>query len=78
MPASDPASILNQNRTDLGIPNRFNPKESDSRLEEAVTAFGDALAVFEAAGAEHYVTIAQTNLAQTQVLIASRQANAGT
>ena len=30
MPASDPASILNQNRTDLGIPNRFNPKESDS------------------------------------------------
>src|ERR1700731_980073 len=30
MLASDPASILNQNRTDLGIPNRFNPKESDS------------------------------------------------
>jgi hypothetical protein len=30
MLASDPAGILNQNRTDLGIPNRFNPKESDS------------------------------------------------
>ena len=31
MLASDPASILNQNYPDLGIPNRFNPKESDSK-----------------------------------------------
>jgi hypothetical protein len=30
MLASDPVSILNQNRPDLGIPNRSNPKESDS------------------------------------------------
>jgi len=32
MLASSPASILNQNLTDLGIPNRFNPSESDSRV----------------------------------------------
>jgi hypothetical protein len=30
MLASNPASILNQNSRDLGIPNRFNPAESDS------------------------------------------------
>src|ERR1700724_1614193 len=38
MLASDPASILNQNRTDLGIPNRFNPKESDSRTHPQQTS----------------------------------------
>jgi hypothetical protein len=32
MLASNPASILNQNPADLGILNRFNPNESDSRL----------------------------------------------
>jgi hypothetical protein len=31
MLASNPASTLNQNRTDLGIPNRFNSSESDSK-----------------------------------------------
>ncbi len=31
MLASDPASILNQNRPDLGIPNQFNPEELNSQ-----------------------------------------------
>src|SRR3984957_3293668 len=31
--ASPPASILNQNYRDLGIPNRFRPKRSCSRLQ---------------------------------------------
>jgi hypothetical protein len=37
MLASNPASILNQNPADLGIPNRFNPYESDSSLLLSVT-----------------------------------------
>jgi hypothetical protein len=32
MLASSPASILNQNSPDLGIPYRFNPDESDSSV----------------------------------------------
>ena len=40
MLASDPASILNQNYPDLGIPNRFNPKESDSRILMEHDLFG--------------------------------------
>jgi hypothetical protein len=32
MLASIPASTLNQNRTDLGIPNRFRPKRSCSSV----------------------------------------------
>ena len=36
MLASGPDSILNQNRSDLGIPNRFNPKESDSSFFFAI------------------------------------------
>lgn len=31
MLASNPASILNQNPLDSGIPNRFSPDESDSK-----------------------------------------------
>jgi hypothetical protein len=49
MLASNPASILNQNRNDLGIPNRFNPEESDSRITgirswtSATQAFGSVM-----------------------------------
>jgi len=32
MLASNPARILNQNTADLGIPNRFRPKQSCSKL----------------------------------------------
>ncbi|SDR44529.1 hypothetical protein SAMN05519103_03228 [Rhizobiales bacterium GAS113] len=32
MLASTPASILNQNKLDLGIPNRFSANESDSMV----------------------------------------------
>jgi hypothetical protein len=35
MLASSPASILNQNCPDLGIPNRFIPIESHSKVESA-------------------------------------------
>jgi ABC-type uncharacterized transport system substrate-binding protein len=33
MLASYPASILNQRSSDLGIPNRFSPTESDSKFD---------------------------------------------
>ena len=52
MLASNPASILNQIRSDLGIPNRFNTNESDSkgardafRYFEAICAMGPWLSL---------------------------------
>ena len=47
MLASIPASTLNQNTVDLGIPHRFNPKKSDSKylIRDNDRAFG---AVFKA------------------------------
>jgi hypothetical protein len=36
MLASSPASTLNQNSPDLGIPDRFSPKESDSRNQQSL------------------------------------------
>jgi tetratricopeptide (TPR) repeat protein len=43
-----------------------------TRLEEAVAAFRAALEVFEAAGAEHQVTIVNDNLARAEALLAER------
>jgi hypothetical protein len=45
MLASDPASILNQKPSDLGIPNRFNPSESDSRPKLAQACAAEAFQI---------------------------------
>ena len=42
MLASIPASILNQNYPDLGIPNRFSPNKSNSRLASGMLPERDA------------------------------------
>ena len=49
-----------------------------ARLEEAVAVYRDALAVFEPAGADHYVGVARANLAQAEALLAERRAKPAT
>ncbi len=58
---------------------RLGGRESGTmRLEQAVAACREALAVFELAGADHYVAIARNNIARAQALLSERQAKAAT
>jgi hypothetical protein len=52
MPASFPASMLNQNRSDLGIPNRFIPNPSRSRTPNAISAVLTAVSTGDLTPAE--------------------------
>ena len=56
---------------------RLGERESGTaRLEEAVAAYGNALAVFAPALADHYVGVTRQNLARAQAIIAKRQTEA--
>jgi exonuclease VII small subunit len=55
---------------------RLGERESGTaRLEEAVTAYREALAVFKESGASHYEGMASRNLARAEALLRARKSS---
>ena len=64
---------MTQNNLGTALTSLGERESGTAHLAEAVTAFGEALAIFEAASADRYVRGTRQNLARAQALIAKRQ-----
>jgi tetratricopeptide (TPR) repeat protein len=70
------AGAMTQSNLGLALQTLGGREAGTARLEEAVAAYRAALDLFERAGADHYVGIAQRNLRRIEDLLTKRQAEA--
>jgi hypothetical protein len=67
---------ITQNNLGLALATLGEQESGTQRLEEAVGAYNAALDVFEAAGAEYYVTNTRGNLERARALLDERRLGA--